>query len=142
MDADRAPLLAEVEPCDGESRSTPPTTAGVSASKESSHGPAERGMSDVGRSYDRPGGSGDDDASQAANMSQRGPVLEEGRGVGASPPRQAPRRRRGNALHRYLSRCSPTLLLITLLNLTVLLLLLLYWRQKIVDFLTDVRAEG
>nr|XP_054930379.1 uncharacterized protein LOC129386438 [Dermacentor andersoni] len=146
MHTDRAPLLDEVEPFDGEgteagvqqpSSPTPQQAAPVaSVSIDAAAVQVGDGVADSGSTHDSQGGrSGAENAFRdAPSPSSRSVApLIEAEGDRASP-RGHPLDRRRRISHIFsLSRYSPTLLLITLLNLTVMLLLLLFWRQKIVQ---------
>ncbi|XP_037564501.1 uncharacterized protein LOC119444065 [Dermacentor silvarum] len=146
MHTDRSPLLAEVEPFDGEgteanlqqpSSPTLQQTASVASESVDAAGiQVGDGLLDSGSIHGGPGGrSGTDNAFRdAPSPSSRSVApLMEAEGDRASP-RRRPQEWRRRISHIFsLSRYSPTLLLITLLNLTVMLLLLLFWRQKIVD---------
>ncbi|XP_065303865.1 uncharacterized protein [Dermacentor albipictus] len=145
MHTDRAPLLDEVEPLDGEGTeaglqqpsSPAPQQASPVASVSADAAAAQVGddVADSGSTHDsQGGGSGAENAFRhAPSPSSRSVApLIEAEGDLASP-RGRPQDLRRRVSHIFsISRYSPTLLLITLLNLTVLLLLLLFWRQKIV----------
>ncbi|XP_072142844.1 uncharacterized protein [Dermacentor andersoni] len=146
MHTDRAPLLDEVESFDGEgteaglqqpSSPAPQKVAPVaSVSVDAAAVQIGDGAADSGSTHDsQGGGSGAENAFRdAPSPSSRSvAALMEAEGDRASP-RGRPLDWRRRMSHIFsLSRYSPTHLLITLLNLTVMFLLLLFWRQKIVQ---------
>ncbi|KAL1478195.1 hypothetical protein MTO96_016384 [Rhipicephalus appendiculatus] len=146
MHTDRAPLLDEAEPCDGEGTEADVQRASMPASPEAAPVSGESagadaaqvapGVADSGCPRDSPGAGSSADyvlLDTPSPSSQSVANLMEAAGDRASPA-SPPGERRGRSSHICsLSRHSPILLLITLLNLTVLLLVLLYWRQKVVQ---------
>ncbi|XP_075539374.1 uncharacterized protein LOC142574090 [Dermacentor variabilis] len=151
MHTDRAPLLDEVEPFDGEgteaglqqpSSAAPQQAApAASVSVDAAAVQVGDGVAESGSMHDSQGGGiGAEDAFRdAPSPSSRSVApLMEAEGDRASP-RGRPQDRRRRILHIIsLWRHSPTLLLITLLNVTMMLLLLLFWHQRTVQHLSKI----
>ncbi|KAL3187056.1 hypothetical protein MRX96_025993 [Rhipicephalus microplus] len=151
MHTDRAPLLDEVEPCDGEGTEGDVRRASVPASPEAATVSRESANADVTqvapgiadsqcpRDSTATGSSTDYVLLDAPSPSSQSVAnLIEAAGDRASPA-SPPQDRSGRCPHLCsLSRHSPILLLITLLNLTVLLLVFLFWRQNV----TENKSKG
>ncbi|XP_065303860.1 uncharacterized protein [Dermacentor albipictus] len=150
MHTDHAPLLDEVEPLDGDgteaglqqpsSAAPQQSTSVASVSVDAATAQIGDGVADSGSTHDsQGGGSGADKVLRDTPSRSPRPVapLMEAEGDPESPRGRPQYLRRQISFILSLSRYSPMLVLITLLNLTVMFLLLLFRRQKLAQLAED-----